>query len=330
MPEDAIMRTHGLTAILTPLAAALTFLCCGPTNAAEVSIKAEMPAVKTSPVIYRMQTPRLGEKEVIGRCNRILEQSKLQGASPEQFKPAADRLAMSEKGIEVSMNQAGTEFFLSNFAALKLTGKTGRLPSDEEAIKLSREYLARTGLMPRNEGELKVGHVGGIMQMQSNGKEPEKKASVVYFHRELGGLRVANFGSSITLTFGDSEIPAGVQYHWREVAARERVSSRSLLGADRVNALIKEDVNRVFARNAVVVIDKIELVLHDNGGEYIQPAFRYSGMRLAERKGFDEMPVLGYVPALAKVYEPITHPAFSAEMKLPTTRSGRASQGETE
>ncbi len=325
------MKTVKLKTLLASLTAGFTVMLGGALSAAEVVINTKIEPPRTEPVIYKMEMPRLSEKDVVERCANILERSNFKSVSPEMFKPAADRLAMSGKEIEVSMNKSGTEFFFSNFSALKLSGKTGRLPSDEEAEKLSLAYLNKTGLMPKNEKELKVDRVGGIMQMLSNGEKPEKKASVVYFYRELDGMRVANFGSSITVTLADSELPAGLQYHWREVASRETLDPRSFLKAERIYDLIKEDANRVFAKNAVIVVDKVELVLHDNGGNYIQPAFRYEGLRKADKKeGFEEMPVLGYVPAVEKVYEPITHPAFSEEMNQPTSRSGEAEQGETE
>ena len=38
--------------------------------------------------------------------------------------------------------------------------------------------------------------------------EHEEKAVVVYFYRQLDGLRVMNYGSSITITIGDSFIPS--------------------------------------------------------------------------------------------------------------------------
>lgn len=298
-------------------------------------VESVSPAVNEIPQggLTRKSATTLGSSPEISRLdsrNPTIKQPPTESVSPEMFKPVGDRMAMFGKNVEASMNKHGTEFFFSNIPALKLTGKTGELPSNEKAVGLARDYLKMTGLMPRNESELKVGHVGGITQMLSNGEKPEKKASVVYFHRELDGIRVSNFGSSITITLGESEIPAGVQYRWRNVANKERLPPGSFLGAERIRALIKEDVNRVYARDSLVLINKIEYVLYDNGGDFIQPAFRYEGVSKSNLKGIDDMPVLGYVPAVEKLYEPITHPGFSPEMKQPTTRSGQTEQGENE
>lgn len=323
-----INNPFGLKPLWLALGCLITL--AGSSFAAEVVINAKPEAPRAESWVYKVESPRAGEAEVKKRCANILEKSGFKSFSGDMMKPVEDRWAMYGKEIEVSMNKNGTEFFYSNFPALKLTGKTGRLRSDDEAVKLSLTYLKKTGLMPRNESELKVGHVGGIMQMLSNARAPEKKAQVVYFYRELNGLKVRNFGSSITVTLAESEIPAGVQYHWREVASREKVAARSYLSADRINSLIREDVNRVFAKEAKVIIDKIELVLYDNGGNYIQPAYCYQGVSKAGGKGVADMPVLGYVQAMEKTYEPIHHPAFSPDMKRPVLRKARPTHDKDE
>ena len=226
----------------------LVTLWGGSLYAAEVVFKAEIPKPqKTS--VYKMEEPRLSKEEVYDRCAGILKVSEVESFSADKFKPVEDRYAMFGDDITCSMNKNGTEYFYSDFAALNLTGKTSRLFSDEEAVKLSRDYLEKTGLMPANEKELKIDHVGGIMQMLSNAESPEKKAVVVYFYRELDGLRVRNFGSSITVTLAENEVPAGVQYRWREVASRNKVGKRGFLDAEEVKKLVRDDINRVYAKD---------------------------------------------------------------------------------
>ena len=302
----------------------------GSLYAAEVVINAKIEPPKAECSVYKVKPMCASKEEAADRCAKIMELSGVKSFSKDMMKPIEDRMAMYGKDVEVSINNTGTEFFYSKFSALKLTEKTGRLLSDEKAIMLALEYLKKTGLMPKNENELKIDHVGGIMQALSNTKEPEKKAVVVYFNRELDGLKVNNFGSSITVTLAESEIPAGVQYHWREVASKERVAADRFLDAKRINTLIKEDVNRVFGKTARVVINKIELVFYDNGGDYIQPAYCYDGICKAGKRGIADMPVRGYVQALKKVYEPIHHPAYSSEMKKPTTPTTRKTKSTDE
>jgi hypothetical protein len=295
----------------------------GSVQAAEVIIDAKIETPNIECSIYKLAVPRASKREAVNRCAQIMKLSGVRGFSSDMMKPVEDRMAFYDKGIEVSINNTRTEFFYSNFSALKLTGKTGRLPSDEKAIELSRAYLKKTGLMPGNDNELVIDHVGGIMQMLSNARAPEKKAVVVYFNRELDGLKVKNFGSSMTITLTESKVPTGVQYHWREVASKEKVNPERFLGEEKIKELIMEDVNRVFAEKAQVLVNKIGFVLYDNGGNYIQPAYCYEGVRKAdgekEGEGFADMPVLGYVQALDQVFEPISHPAYSPKRMNPVS-----------
>lgn len=293
--------------------------------AAEVVFKAEVPKARKVSV-YSMEVPELSKEQVFDRCAKILEMSGSKSFSVEKFRPVGDRYAMYGDDITCSINRNGSEFFYSNFPALKLAERTRHLFSDKDAIELSYEYLRKTGLMPVNEDELRIDHVGGIMQMLSNMEAPEKKAVVVYFYRELDGLRVRNFGSSITVTFAEEKIPAGIQYHWREVASRNKVGKRGFLKAEEIKKRIENDIRRVYAKGSNITIDNIELVLYDNGGEYIQPAYLYEGISRSSAEGIVDMPVAGYVPALRKVYEPIHHPAYSPELIKPMTREGNFSE----
>lgn len=315
-----------LRGIIRSLIVGCMIAITGSLYAAEVEFNPEIKELpKAECSICSLAVPRASRQNAVKRCAQIMRLSGVKGFSSKRMQPVEDRMAFFGRGIEVSMNNTRTEFFYSNLSALKLTGKTGRLPSDRMAIELSRAYLNKVGLMPRNEEELVIDHVGGIMQMLANARggpqgKPEKKAVVVYFSRKLDGLKVRNFGSSITITLTESRLPAGVQYHWREVASKEKVDRERFLNVDKIKELIKEDVDRVFAVNTKVFVEKIELVLYDNGGRFIQPAYCYEGIAKvgeAEIKGIEDMPVLGYVQALDQVYEPISHPAYFPKMIRP-------------
>jgi hypothetical protein len=162
---------------------------------------------------------------------------------------------------------------------------------------------------------LRVDHIGGISQALADPEttyEPEQKAVVVYLYRELDGLRVMNYGSSITLTIGDGPGLVGLQYHWREVASRQPVERGLSVNTASIPGMIKSDVSRVFAEDARITVDSIELVLHDNGGEYIQPAYCYTGTCL-NPNGEAPVPVLGYVPAITNAPAAVHHPGFSPD-----------------
>lgn len=329
----------------------------------EVVFNVEFPEPKGPLTIYEKEKPLEDYSQVWKKFTPVFELTKAEKLLEKpKLKRADDRYSYSDDQYQVSFSEEGTDFYLSDFAKLKLTEKTGELPSDEKAIDLSLGILKETGLMPRDREELKVDHVGGIMQMLAQSKdtelkpvgmkvlpkeeklelkpvepamrmekpqrtvdmaklkhigEPEKKAVVVYFYREIDGLRVMNYGSSITMTLTEDGTPAGLQYHWSEIGKAEKKSPDSLVPEKRVYDSIKEDLGKVFDDESVIVIESIDLVLYDNGGDYIQPAYCYRGFRKSRDEKIPPMPVLGYVPALTDVVEPIHHPALMGVSEKP-------------
>lgn len=293
-----------------------------PAFSADVSFTRSAVSATGSPEdlhIYRMAQPKSSKKfEAIAKLNGVIYiTEKRQQVSAEGFKEIAGRYAYSDDQLQLSASLDGTELYFTDFVGLKLTEPVNSLPSDEEAVKLAYEFLDAAELMTMKSEQLRVDHVGGIMQALAEpgfNYKPEKKAVVVYFYRELDGLRVMNYGSSITVTIGDFATPVGLQYHWRDIFSAEKVGRSMAVDRDSVKEMIKKDTDRVFAKNAVIKIDGIELVYYDNGGEFIQPAYCYRGSGKYKAGGGQDFPVLGYVPALNNPPEPVHHPAFSPEM----------------
>jgi hypothetical protein len=291
----------------------LTLALAIPAFAAEVTFKTSIKESAAGHCVYRMEQPTLSKGEALDKCANVLTSAGVTREEKGKFMKMEDRFAFMGERIQASINKNGTELYYTNFPALKLTEQTGPLPSDKEALEMAVQFLEQSGLMPGNGSELKVDHVGGIMQCRAIPEKsfaPEKKAVVVYFCRELDGLRVMNYGSSITVTLGDAPVPVGVQYHWREVSSAEEVTDDMTVNAISIPELIEADVNRVFSGDSKVTIDKIELVLYDNGGEFIQPAYCYRGKSRNSNDG-KEVPVLGYVPALSNPPELVCHPGFT-------------------
>ncbi len=303
-------RTLGVLAIIG-LGLALTL----PAAAAEVTFNAMAETPADSLFIYNMEQPTLSPAEAASKLGSAIFAADHEMLPVTSFRMIEDRLAYADDTLQVSVREDGTELYFTDFPALKLAEPTGTLPGDKEALTRTWDFLRMSGLMPVNADELKVDHVGGIMQASADPVttyEPEQKAVVVYLYRELDGLRVMNYGSSITLTFGDGPGLVGLQYHWREVASRQPVERGLAVDANSIPEMIKTDVSRVFAADAKITVDSIELVLHDNGGQFIQPAYCYKGTCLAANDGV-AVPVLGYVPAITNAPAAVHHPGFSPD-----------------
>lgn len=306
-------KSRGMIRLLALIGLALSLTL--PAAAAEITFNTSAGAVPDGLFVYRMEQPTMSPAEAANKLGAAIFAAGHEILPVTSFRMIEDRLAYADDQLQVSIREDGTELYFTDFPALKLAEPTGTLPGDKEALSRSMDFLRLSELMPVNREELRVDHVGGIMQALADpmtSYEPEQKAVVVYLYRELDGLRVMNYGSSITLTFGDGPGLVGLQYHWREVAERQSVDRSLAVDTTRVPGLIEADVARVFADDARITVDSIELVLHDNGGEYIQPAYCYQGTCLAANGGAG-VPVLGYVPAITNAPAAVHHPGYSPD-----------------
>ena len=306
-------KTKSMLRLLTLAVTALALTL--PAAAAEVTFSSEARTVGEGLFIYRMEQPVLSPTEAVAKLGAATFAAGHAMLPVTSFRGIEDRLAFAGATLQVSISEDGTELYFTDFPALKLDQPTGALPSEKEALTRSFDFLRMSGLLPANPEELTVDHVGGIMQAEANPTtsfDPEQKAVVIHLSRQLDGLRVMNYGSSITLTFGDGPGLAGLQYHWREVTEKQPVESGMAVDISSVPELIEKDLARVFADDARITVESIELVLHDNGGEFIQPAYCYKGTSLSAQDGAS-MPVLGYVPVLTNTPSAVHHPGFSPD-----------------
>jgi len=265
--------------------------------------------------VYRMEQPTLSPAEAANKLGAAVFAAGHEMPALTAYHRIEDRLAYADDRLQFSAKDDGTELYFTDFPGLKLTEPTGTLPTDKEALARSHDFLRLSGLMPADPGELTVDHIGGIAQAAATPQtsyEPEQKAVVIHLARQLDGLRVMNYGSSITLTFGDGPGLVGLQYHWREVAEKLPVEMGLTVNSADLPGLIEKDLARVFAAESRISVDSIELVLHDNGGEFIQPAYCYRGTSVSP--GSDKaMPVLGYVPLLVDAPSAVHHPGYSPD-----------------
>ena len=286
-----------------------------PAAAAEVTFNTTADTAPGGLFVYRMEQPQLSPAEAAGKLGAAVHAAGHELPALTAYRQVEDRLAYADDRLQFSVKDDGTELYFTDFPGLKLDQPTGTLPTDKEALARSYDFLRLSGLMPADELELVVDHIGGIAQAAATPEttyEPEQKAVVIHLARRLDGLRVMNYGSSITLTYGDGPGLVGLQYHWRNVAERIPVVRGLTVNSADIPGLIEKDVARVFSADSRITIDSIELVLHDNGGEFIQPAFCYKGESVSPGSN-KAVPVLGYVPVLADAPSPVHHPGHAPD-----------------
>ena len=303
------------------LATALALLA-GGVSFAEVVFEADVKASVVGMRVYTTESRTLEFEERRKWLQGVLERAGLKVDRDSDNIVRTERfIGFYGNGVEALINRTGTEIVFTYLPGLKLTEKVGKLPDDESAERIARDFLANAKLVDLDRGELVVHHIGGLAQALATPKstsEPEKKAVAVYFNRELDGYPVMNKGSHITVMIGDGGTPINMQYNWREVSEAGRsVTEEEALSPGTVRDFIVRDVARVHNLDEKIVITKVYPVYYDRGEKFIQPAFCYEGVIPKTAEHALDMPVLGYVAGLKRPPEPVHHPGYDPRVELP-------------
>lgn len=198
-----------------------------------------------------------------------------------------------------------TGSFLLNFGLKKYSneGSTRNLPSSGNAPELARKYLEETGILPKNEKEIVLAHVGGLnMAVAKDGKRKGnyKKLVTVQFSRVLNGMPVQGPGSRLLVHLGEQGSLAGMIKNWSDVKAVP-VTKAEKKNDQVIQREIQDRLRRMAGQALDIKIEKSSMVLYDDGLGRIEPAMYVLAMARYEgpgREGVVEIPVDFYVPFL--------------------------------
>lgn len=167
---------------------------------------------------------------------------------------------------------------------------TRNLPDAADADRLSRKQLSDLGLLPENENELVVAHIGGVNTAMSNPATGEtttfKNLVTVTYGREINGLPVVGHSKMVAQLGQNGEI-ASVIKKWTRVGAGTKIAKSELKSsADAVlemkNSLQKRYTNDI-DKIKEITVHKMNVVMYDDGN-VIEPAL-YSEGEVANADG---------------------------------------------
>jgi hypothetical protein len=200
------------------------------------------------------------------------------------------------------------------------------LPSDIEADIQARDLLGGLRLLPDNEGEIVVEHIGAIMTagVDKSGNATTKKNLVtVYYSREIDGLPVKGNSRMVTYLGKDGELN-GVIRKWTKVKTGTKLSSKEVKSTTAAVSDLKKLIQNQFAnykdKVQSVNIGKVELVMYDDGN-VIEPAL-YSEGDVANMDG-DKTPNYWITPILST---PKAKYGISEKAKTYSTHPGDADE----
>lgn len=181
----------------------------------------------------------------------------------------------------------------------------GDLPTDEEAIAFSREWLRLSGLTPPDLGEAKI----------ASRAEESDRLVVVFTPVEPDNLLAAY--PSITVTLGPNGTILEASIRWADIrradvfrlrpvdeAWAQVQSGQGYIEADLIEANVPagSEVNGSVTYNDVSI--GYTTAGPPGGTQYLQPVFVFKG-RIRLEDGEETYPIRAYVPALANSGAPV-------------------------
>lgn len=152
---------------------------------------------------------------------------------------------------------------------------TANLPSKEKAPDVAKKLLADLGLLPDNQDELVVRHVGGLNQVDvKDGKPSEelKKLVTVHFGRQIDGIDVGGPGSKIVVDLGANGELVGVHRRWVEVT-KESKTDADVKGQAEVVSEVRAKIRNQASKAKKADVSAPDFGYFDDGKGNIEPAY---------------------------------------------------------
>lgn len=206
--------------------------------------------------------------------------------------------------------RSGSFIYNSGLAEYKKEASTPSLITGDKAKSIALEHLKKLGLLPNNKKELNLVHTGGLnMAVIKEGEGDTKiynKLVTIRYNRILSGLPVMG-ASRIIVNMGTNGKLVGLIYDWGEVDEGRKIEPEKLLSDKEIKSTLEDRLKEGAKGTKRIIVEKADLVLYDDGGGYIEPAY-YIQTRLfyenpQEKEGeilkYD-VPYDYYIPVLKK------------------------------
>lgn len=209
--------------------------------------------------------------------------------------------------------ERGLDRYLGDFAP--------KLPSADEAVRATYDFMKQNGILPRNTEELKLAHVGGlraqgVVDGKSAGPVIDKLVTLSY-SRVIDGVPVIGPGSKFVVNLGEGGEVVSLARHWREFStdARKEVSEKEIFSDDEVYALAKRQILSQFGEEALFEVRGKGLAYYDNNGGILQPVMVLETQVITSDDGVVPTNYLCVIPLLRQSPEPLNLTAIDPMAK---------------
>jgi len=253
---------------------------------------------KTVWKVYQLEPSRLGSPEELSRrFLGSLEPKELDGKYQSSDPgDASVFFTQNAKTGDLSFSRSLKDYF---------SDKPSTLPNPEESQQRAVTFLRENKLLPADMTQFKLIHSGGLRMSYTTDNKPGPiidKLHTLTFGRQIDGIAVQGSGSKIVVQVGNGGEIVGLSRRWREAKPIREVPPKELKSRADAEREIRALVAKEFPESSNVELTKVALAYHEDGGEFIQPAWQFTA-NLAVKEF--RLQYFGAVPALDKPPENI-------------------------
>jgi hypothetical protein len=157
-------------------------------------------------------------------------------------------------------------------------GATQGLPGKDTAADVAKRHLTDLGLMPADQKQLVVKHIGGVRQadLAADGKVVEHdKLVTVHFGRVIDGIDVGGPGSKIIVDLGANGELVSLSRRWSELNEEKKTDADLETQGDVTNH-VKAKLQREGSNAKTIDSSGPEFGYFDDGKGNIEPAYFYT------------------------------------------------------
>ncbi|MBV8252342.1 MAG: hypothetical protein JO154_07015 [Chitinophaga sp.] len=209
--------------------------------------------------------------------------------------------------LEEDLNNGNISF--SKLTQAYLGDLKPQLPSGQDAAHIGEKFLKQNGLFPKNPGELRLVHTGGLRAQTAKGPIIDKLVTLTYA-REIDSMQVIGAGSKIVVNIGDKGEVVGLIRRWRELnkGNRKAIKPEEMISQEEATAMAKRQIAQEFGEKTAYDFKEIRKSYYDNNGNILQPVYVFETVIKMRSQDNNQVPPTSYlcvIPMLKQSPEPL-------------------------
>ena len=223
-----------------------------------------------------------------------------------EFKEIGDKLIIQDSDNLSSTldidSRSGSFSYNTGMDKYYKEATTPNLLGETQALDMAYKHLENLNLIPQKEqlGVITQGGLNMSIKKENGYRENYKKMTSIRIDRQLNGIPV--FGKSrIFINMGSNGELANMIYQWDKIIFSKEIISDETITIDDVKKSIYNRLEKEAKNTVKINLNKINLVLFDDGKGIIEPAYHVETQCFyTNTKGLYDIPLDFYVPILKK------------------------------